>query len=1042
MAKKKNQVQLPHLLIEAVKEKRAVLVFGAGASMEALREDGSEPPDGDKMRDLLAKKFLGTKNERRDLMTVAEMAIANGAGETLVFEEIAKMVSGFSPSEAHKSVAGFSWRGMATTNYDTLIESGFSKVSDRKQVCVPFVKDAEPYDDRLEAQLNPVALLKLHGCVNHRLDREIPLVLSHKHYHRVRDNRAKLLQRLQHWAESSVLIFIGYKLADTHIRDLIYDIDPGRRPQWYIVAPSSDVHDRNFWASNNVDIVAAKFGQFMQSLEQKIDPLFRALSNVSNASDQPYQKHFRSEAAGSDNFRRSLKHDLEYVYSGTAFDEVEPKKFYSGYDHGWCGIVRKYDFKRKVGERLMYAALENVETKSTQFLLLLGSAGAGKTIALRRAAYDAATGLDELVFWLKDGGVPRVEFFQELYELTGKHALLFVDQVSLHEQSVRGLLEISSNSKLPITIVGADREADWNSYCAKIEQGFPPQVFSLGRLSEGEAEDLVELLERHDSLGLLRNKAKSERIDAFLKEDRSDRQLLVALHELTQGKPFEDIILDEYQRITPDAARRLYLDIATMHQFGVTARAGAISRISGVRFNDFEKDFFQPLKDIVRITTNRFDGDMGYETRHTRVSRIVFGVACNSDDERSSQLVRIISGLDAGFTSDKRIIEKVCKGRAMADQFSSIVPAREIFEMACAAAPNSAFLYQQAAILEYLHSQGSLDRSQELAETARAVDDNNHIYIHTLAEVMRRKANAADSHVRKEQLRAQSRAYLNEIWLKNSWVAVSYCNLLVDEAIDLLKALSDEPKDHKIIEFDSKTAEAVERLKRATQDFPNDADFASVEARLWQRLGESGKAKIALTKAIKARPRNSGAFLRLSNIHRQAKDPSETLAVLNQGLEKFPSDKSLHLKIALQLVEMSDSPNDDMDIHFRSSFAAGDHNFDGRFYCAEYSFWAGKTDDASALFAEIDRRASETYRQTAPSSEDVLTAKLGRYHGVVESVNQRFFFVRFGGYPRAVFAHWRAWLEPDYDTLKAGRQVSFKLRFNRKGPVAVEVRAV
>ena len=412
MAKKKNQVQLPHLLIEAVKEKRAVLVFGAGASMEALREDGSEPPDGDKMRDLLAKKFLGTKNERRDLMTVAEMAIANGAGETLVFEEIAKMVSGFSPSEAHKSVAGFSWRGMATTNYDTLIESGFSKVSDRKQVCVPFVKDAEPYDDRLEAQLNPVALLKLHGCVNHRLDREIPLVLSHKHYHRVRDNRAKLLQRLQHWAESSVLIFIGYKLADTHIRDLIYDIDPGRRPQWYIVAPSSDVHDRNFWASNNVDIVAAKFGQFMQSLEQKIDPLFRALSNVSNASDQPYQKHFRSEAAGSDNFRRSLKHDLEYVYSGTAFDEVEPKKFYSGYDHGWCGIVRKYDFKRKVGERLMYAALENVETKSTQFLLLLGSAGAGKTIALRRAAYDAATGLDELVFWLKDGGVPRVESFK------------------------------------------------------------------------------------------------------------------------------------------------------------------------------------------------------------------------------------------------------------------------------------------------------------------------------------------------------------------------------------------------------------------------------------------------------------------------------------------------------------------------------------------------------------------------------------------------------------------------------------------------------
>ena len=189
-------------------------------------------------------------------------------------------------------------------------------------------------------------------------------------------------------------------------------------------------------------------------------------------SDQPYHKHFSSNVTGSDSFQRSLKNDLEYVYSGVEFNEVEPKKFYSGYDQGWCGIVRKYDFKRKVGERLMYAALEDVETNNTQFLLLQGSAGSGKTIALRRAAYDAATGLDELVFWLKDGGVPRAEFFQELYDLTGKHALLFVDQISLHEKSVKRLLEISSNSKFPITVVGADREADWNSYCSEIEEYF------------------------------------------------------------------------------------------------------------------------------------------------------------------------------------------------------------------------------------------------------------------------------------------------------------------------------------------------------------------------------------------------------------------------------------------------------------------------------------------------------------------------------------------------------------------------------------------
>ena len=95
---------------------------------------------GNQMRDLLAEKFLGTKKETRDLMTVAEMAITNGVGEPQVFEEIAKMVSGFVSSEAHKRIASFTWRGIATTNYDRFIEQGYLDNKDSKQTCLPFVK--------------------------------------------------------------------------------------------------------------------------------------------------------------------------------------------------------------------------------------------------------------------------------------------------------------------------------------------------------------------------------------------------------------------------------------------------------------------------------------------------------------------------------------------------------------------------------------------------------------------------------------------------------------------------------------------------------------------------------------------------------------------------------------------------------------------------------------------------------------------------------------------------------------------------------------
>ncbi len=648
MAKKK-EILLPHTLIEAVKEKRAVLVFGAGASKECKNSAGNTPPDARQMRDILANKFLGTTDETRDLMTVAEMAIANGVGEPQVFEEIAKMLSGFVASEAHKSIASFTWRGIVTTNYDRFIEQGYFDNKDRKQVCLPFVKDIEPYQDRLAAEISPVALLKLHGCIEHRLDPDIPLVLSHEHYHRHTDNRKLLLSRLRDWAQNSVLVFIGYKLADNHIRALIYDIDPKRRPQWYIVDPNPDVHEIRLWSTYSVDVIAATFGEFTEALNKKVEPLFRSLSQAYVDGNQPISRHFRTNDKGSDFFRHSLAADYDFIYSGMPLKEIEAKKFYSGYDQGWCGIFRDYDFRRKTGERLLFASADNEGEIASKLYLLQGPAGAGKTIALKRAAFDASIALEQMVFWLKDKGVPRSEFFEELYGLTGKRAMLFVDQISLHSEAIEKLLIRVTQLQIPLTVVAAERQADWGSYCKTLEAKFPPLIFELRGISESEAEDLADLLDRHECLGMLSNKSREERIAAFVEKDRSDRQLLVALHELTQGKPFEDIILEEFERIVPDAAKRLYLDISTMHQFGVTARAGAISRISGVRFEDFEESFFQPLKDIVRVTYDGTTGDFGYESRHSKVAQIVFGVACEDDRSKGAQLSRVLSGLDGGY---------------------------------------------------------------------------------------------------------------------------------------------------------------------------------------------------------------------------------------------------------------------------------------------------------------------------------------------------------------------------------------------------------
>lgn len=216
-----TKVAIPFLLLEAVRNGRAILFLGAGASKECRNAVGKSPPDGDQLQDILALKYMGKPMLNRSVQTVAEMAIENGAGQPLVFDTVASSFDGFAPSEAHRMVSDFNWRAIATTNYDLFLEAAYGDAKRRRQVLLPFVKDDEPIDSRKGAVPNPLEYLKLHGSLDHRLDKDIPLVLSWEQYEKYETNRKNMFHRLIYLSRECPLIFVGYKLADEHIRKLV-----------------------------------------------------------------------------------------------------------------------------------------------------------------------------------------------------------------------------------------------------------------------------------------------------------------------------------------------------------------------------------------------------------------------------------------------------------------------------------------------------------------------------------------------------------------------------------------------------------------------------------------------------------------------------------------------------------------------------------------------------------------------------------------------------------------------------------------------------
>ena len=68
---------IPQALISAVKEQRAVLFLGAGASRGAKHPNGDPIPQGDCLRNLICDKFLGGELKQKPL----NVAAAITAGE-------------------------------------------------------------------------------------------------------------------------------------------------------------------------------------------------------------------------------------------------------------------------------------------------------------------------------------------------------------------------------------------------------------------------------------------------------------------------------------------------------------------------------------------------------------------------------------------------------------------------------------------------------------------------------------------------------------------------------------------------------------------------------------------------------------------------------------------------------------------------------------------------------------------------------------------------------------------------------------------------
>jgi len=943
------------------------------------------------------------------------------------------------PTKAHFIIPKLKWKAIFTTNYDLIVERAYEAKADRVQNLGRILCD----DDDFQAVLkdpNGLPFIKLHGCVTRENDTHLPLILSSWEYYKFRERRTRLFDYLKEWGRDFPIVFCGYEIADENVRDILFDLaDPAiSRPRYAFVSPSIQDVDARMWAERRVDASAGTFDDLMLYLDDQIDDRRKALSFARPKTTAPISRFIPSHDQPSEALSRYIDEELELIYKDMPAAASVVKDFYQGLSDSWGWLPLEFDIRRNITDEVLFEWARTLQPTATltSLILLKGYAGSGKSVALRRVAWNIA--LDENpVFFLCDGSTLRNEEIGELYNLLGEQVTIFVDDLVLYAGEVRSLLRDAKKSSWKICIIAAARTNEWNVEGGSLSPHVT-QELELLDLSDSEILLLIDKLRAHRSLGYLERFTPE---DAFIYFKKAlEHQLLVGLHQATLGPDLEDIVVREYTNIVPRIAQTLYLDICTLHRFGVPVRAGLISRVTGVSFHDFKIRLLKPLEHVIGVTHYAKAADYVYRTRHQDIADIVFRRVLSDELAKSDQLIRIVSCLNVSYSTDRAAMLAVISSRALADSFPDKAMGHRVMDAARLSGLDLECVEQHRALFEVHHRNGDIRAAFSAIERAIVAAEHkpNRSTLHVKALVLKRLACLPGiSVVEKVKRRHEAEVILNNLMADKHDPHPFHvkAELLLDELSEKLEEMEDFRDEAAGRQVASIVYQVEGALQQGQQLFPSDTYLAAAASKLAILLENHPKALSILDSAFKQNQQNAFIAIRLARQHSKRENFGAAISVLRKALSLSSNNKDLHYALAQELQFDGEKKNQqEIGQHLRKSFSDGDSRYDARFYFARHQYIFGNRDLARKEFSQLKRLplAPDELNRVKDPIKDYNSTPIA-YFGKVTAKWSGYCFVRCQDLGEDVFIHASQFDKATWTIIEVGSILTFNVGFSFRG---------
>lgn len=1027
-------------LIDKVRKGKIVLFLGSGA-LYGANLPNKKIPLGNDLRDIICERFLNDSFKEADLAHVAAMAISQ-AGLFEVQDYIRDYFSELEPAAFHIKIPSFKWRAIFTTNYDLLVERCYTINKEPMQKLSLIVSNEDNFDEtRVTNDLLPY--VKLHGCVTRTHDSYLPLVLTTDQYNESFDVRKRLFNHLYELAYDNSIVFVGHSLLDHNVRAVLLSLEKeckgGQRH--YLLKPKVDDIEKEFWGEKKITALDMTFSDFLDDIDTQVSRSDRLLSIVTPPSTHPIQAIFSKHVSPSEELIDFLTNQVDWVNADTPVSDADPAEFFKGVDQGWSPVAQNIAIPRNLQRHINERAIESTDVEQeekSEFYVIKGEAGSGKTVLLRQIAWDIGMSALGVSLWVKPGCFADFDIIEEIVEKTDEHVYLFWDDAAINSIELNRFIQKLKKKDLPVSVFTAERYNEWNVRCEDLDE-LITDTFELRYLSENEIDGLVHQLEAHSSLGPnLKDKSHDQRCHEL--REIYGRQLLVALHEATMGEPFEDIIFNEYENIYPESAKRIYLTVCVLNRLRIPVRAGLISRIHQISFSGFQEQFYKPLERVVIVSGNG-EQDIHYQARHSEIAEIVFRRALSNAEDRYQEYINIVKKLNVSFSTDRSSQRLLLRAKSLHDLFPEYEDVSAIYSHAIESNGKDPYILQQKANYERIRPNGSLDAALDLLQQAKELAPYDSSILHSLSVVWRDKSISEQDPRLRRVYRGEARGYLNQMvakWGIDGYTSSSLIELSIEALNDLLN--DDAATQYSIREAIRSVQQEITDNKRK---FPTESQIHVLEAKFSELIDDHGRALAALEKSFEESDREPHLAIRLASRLLKEGEKEKAEEVFRQALDRRRADHKLNFHFAEFLRCNSDSSHEELMYFYRRAFTPGDGNYQAQFWYARYAL--NSTDgkvvrDAKGIFGALRKARVSHDAKVEIRDFDFEGPERKIFTGAIKTKRSSYGFVRVDGRGDEVFFPVSSVRDDLWDAIIEDDRVSFNLGYSFNGPVACQIR--